>query len=211
MKGNPAATILDPASCLALAFPPTPMLRPQPHQAAYRPWVNLGQAVSIPPTHSLYASQKAGPLSGLGSAASTVQTLPFISDPASLGQNTQPTGTTKGRRPPPHRLQTVFSAKSTEGPNKVQGQGSEQRLQQTAPAALRFFLLAQLTHMEGSASWRCYLLVCSCTFRGVLQKVPCLKSTMLHAQNAPHKRHTVPQAKRCTAAVPDDTGMITSS
>ena len=169
MDQNPTAPVLDPARCISLALPPTPMLQAPPHPDAYRPWVNLGQAVSQPPTQSLAPSHSANPLSVLNHSASQGQSVP---SGAGLSAHRSKAAPSSGEQAPSHErqrpsqhLQTRFSSKS------AAQQGACVGLNPTSPAALRFYLLAELTQTESAASWQCYLLTCSCTFRGVLQKV----------------------------------------
>ena len=166
---NPTAPTLDPARCISLALPPTPMLRTPPHPDAYRPWVNLGQAVSQPPTQSLAPSHRANPLSGFNSSASQGQSVPFSTGLSAHRSKATPSGSDQApsheRQRLPQPLQTRFSSKT------AAQQGACVGLKPTSPAALRFYLLAELTQTKSAASWQCYLLTCSCTFRGVLQKV----------------------------------------
>lgn len=169
MEQNPTAPILNPASCIALGFPTTPMLQPPPNPDVYRPWVNLGQPVSQPPTHSLAATHRAKLLSGFNNFASQEQQLPFSSDSSAFHSKAAPSSSreppTQERQQPAQPPQTLFSFKS------ATQQGTSKGSHANSPAALRFCLLAQLTQGQSSASWQCYLLMCSCTFRGVLQKV----------------------------------------
>ena len=167
MKQNPTAPILDPASCIALGFPPTPMLQPPPGSDVYRPWVNLGQPVSQPPTQSLNPIPTAHPFAGFNSSASQGQRVPFSWDPSALQSKAAPSSSwkTHERHQPSQPPQTLFSPKSGAQ------QGTSMGPNPNSPAALRFCLVAQLIQTESSASWQCYLLTCSCTFRGVLQKV----------------------------------------
>ena len=177
MDQNPAVIILNPARCIALALPPTPMLQAPPHPDAYRPWVNLGQAVSQPPTQSLAPRHRASPLSGFNNSASQQHSFPFSAGLSAHRSKAAPSG---GDQAPSHErqrrsqpLQTRFSSKPAEG--------ASLGLTSTSPAALRFYLLAELAQTESSANWQCYLLMCSSTFRGVLQKVQSLARSLAHS------------------------------
>ena len=142
------------------------MLRTLPQSDAYRPWVNLGQAVSQAPTASLAPSHRADPLSDVNGAASQPRLLPFSSAHCSGAAPFSRDQTSSHKRQQPvEPLQTRFSAQA------AAQQGASIGLSPHSPAALRFYLLAELRQTESSAEWQCYLLTCSCTFRGVLQKV----------------------------------------
>ncbi len=169
LASDPSAPQLDPANCLGLAFPPTPMLQTPPHTNAHRPWVNLGQQVSQLPTRSLTACQSWLPPWTSSQFASQGQTVPV----SSAGAASQHLATAVGKAqnvntaesPSALPLQSLFPSKPKGRNSCSEGQSSQ------GPAALRFYLLAELWQTAESACWLCYLLTCSCTFRGVVQQV----------------------------------------
>lgn len=163
---DPDAPRLNPASCLALAFPPTPMLQAPTHADACTPGVNLGLQTSPAPTQSLAASQRQTFPSGPTQAASQLtvpgQTQPIDSvsaAPSRAGQTTQTAG-----RPAAPPLHILFSSRQQGSKGKPKGQLDR------GSAALRF-LIAELKQSAAGAGWLCYLLTCRCTFRGVAQQV----------------------------------------
>lgn len=184
-----AAPKLDPATCLVLAFPPTPLLQTPPHAEAARPQVNLGQQLSQAPTRSLAAAQRsngaldvpqnanrgkaaadqATPSLDSKQLASQGQGLPFSSGLAASQQKAAPlnkehTAQAVGQ-PAAAPLQTLFTSKLKGTKGSFGGDPVQ------APTALRFYLLADLNQTAESADWLCYLVTCRCTFRGVVQQV----------------------------------------
>ena len=194
LEREPDAPRLDPASCLALAFPPTPMLQTPTHATACTPGINLGLQTSPAPTQSLAASQRQtfplGPTPAASQAASQFpvpgQTTPIDSASVASHQPAAPSGPgqtaqTAGQPAAPP-LQTLFSSRLKGSKGNSEGQLDR------GPAALRFYLLAELKQESGGAGWHCYLLTCRCTFRGVVQQVThtavktALLSSMHHSQ-----------------------------
>ncbi len=194
LERDPSAPRLDPASCLALAFPPTPMLQAPTHADACTPGVNLGLQTSPAPTQSLAASHRQtfplGPTQVASQAASQLavpgQTKPVDSSSGASHQQAAPsragqTAQTAGQPAAPP-LQTLFSSRLKGSKGKLEGQLDR------GPAALRFYLLAELKQSSAGAGWHCYLLTCRCTFRGVVQQVTytavktALSSSMHHSQ-----------------------------
>jgi len=177
LERDPAAPRLDPASCLALAFPPTPMLQAPIHANACTPGINLGLQTSPAPTQSLAASQRQtfplGPTQAASQAASQLivpgQTKPIDSASVASHQQAAPSGTGQtaqaAGQPAAPPLQTLFSSRLKGSKGKPKGQLAR------GPAALRFYLLAELKQSAAGAGWHCYLLTCRCTFRGVVQQV----------------------------------------
>ncbi len=186
LERDPAAPRLDPASCLALAFPPTPMLQAPTHTNACTPGINLGLQTSPAPTPSLAASQRQtfplGPAQAPSQLAFLGQTKPIDSASAASHQPAAPLGPGQTAQPAAPPLQTPFSSRLKGSKGKPQGQLDR------GPAALRFYLLAELKQASGGAEWHCYLLTCRCTFRGVVQQVihtavgTALLSSMHHSQ-----------------------------
>ena len=187
-----SAPRLDPATCLVLAFPPTPLLRTPPPAEAARPQVNLGQQLSQAPTRSLAAAQRSSgaldvpqnanrgkaaacnsnqPMPPLDSSqpASQRQGLPFSSGLAASQQQAAPFNKAHNAQavgpPATAPLQTLFTSKLEGTKSSFDGDPAQ------APAALRFYLLAELNQTAESADWLCYLVTCRCTFRGVVQQV----------------------------------------
>ncbi len=173
LERDPDAPRLNPASCLALAFPPTPMLQAPTHADACTPGVNLGLQVSPAPTQPMAASQRQifplGPTPGASQAASQLafpgQTKPIDSGSAASHQQAAPSGAGQTAQPAVPPLQTLFSSRLKGSKGKPEGQLNR------GPAALRFYLLAELKQASGGAEWHCYLLTCGCTFTGVVQQV----------------------------------------
>lgn len=187
-----SAPRLDPATCLVLAFPPTPLLRIPPPAEATRPQVNLGQQLSQAPTQSLAAAQRSNgaldvpqnanrgkaaacnsdqpmPLLDSKQLASQGQGLPFSSEFAPSQQQAAPVSKAHTaqavRQPATAPLQTLFTSKLKGSKGSFGGDAAQ------IPAALRFYLLADLKQTAESATWLCYLVTCRCTFRGVVQQV----------------------------------------
>ena len=166
LKSDPAAPRLDPSNCLTLAFPPTPLLQTPTHADACRPWVNLGQQVSLPPTQSLTETKRLKVPVGFSQIATHRQVTPFSSSQAASQPQAGPSNTDQSLAPPAAQpLQTLFTFR----PKGTMG--SSEREPTKGPAALRFYLLAELQQTAESASWRCYLITCSGTFRGVVKQV----------------------------------------
>ena len=173
LERDPSAPRLDPASCLALAFPPTPMLQVPTHADACAPGVSLGLQTSPAPAQSLAASQRQtfplGPSQAASQAASQLpisgHTKAIDSASAASHQRAAPSGTAQTVQPAALPLQTLFSSRLKGSKGKSEGQLNRGR------AALRFYLLAELKQESGGAEWHCYLLTCCCTFRGVVQQV----------------------------------------
>lgn len=177
LERDPSAPRLDPASCLALAFPPTPLLQAPTHADACTPGINLGFQTSPAPTQSLAASQRQtfplGSTLAASQAASQLhipgQTKPIDSASAASHQQAPPSGAGQtaqtAQQPAAPPLQTLFSSRLKGSKGKSEGQLDRR------PAALRFYLLAELKQKSGGAGWHCYLLTCCCTFRNVVQQV----------------------------------------
>ena len=176
MESHPSAPKVVPASCLALAFPSTPMLQTPPSQQSYRPWVNLGQQASQLPTSSLSRAQfnshsdatigGQGPSSAQGASAS-----PLPGQAPSAGPLPRQGPSVSPLQAGAPQSQSSKAPFRTVFPFKPKGTEDSSERQTRAPAALRFFLLAELHQAPDDAGWRCYLLTCSCTFRGVIQQV----------------------------------------
>ena len=173
LERDPSAPRLDPASCLALAFPPTPLLQAPTHAGACTPGINLGLQTNPAPTQSLAASQRQtfplGPTQAASQLADPRQTKPIYSGSAASPQQAVPSGARQSAQtagqPAGPPVQTLFSSRLKGSKRKPTGQLDR------STAALRFYLLAELKQASSGAEWHCYLLACRCTFRGVVQQV----------------------------------------
>ena len=194
VDSHPDSPKLHMPTCLALAFPPTPLLQPCPPQ--HLPRANLGLPVGLQPTVSLTLPQgtdnqaRASQGLELSDAGRVLQErgLKFAQQAlhSQYAQQSQQAQQVQSQTKP---KQTVFSSAKQPVNSKpgaatrqqsIPDHASQGRASQPAatgavaangPMALRFFLSAQLQQTPDGPTWICYLLKCTCTAGGVLKQV----------------------------------------